>query len=374
MIVVIVVGSLLGLCICFIVVIATRTGMSSYCKSAIGTEAKKKMERNEEQDELDAMEDLKNDLELNEQEKRQITPEPLPQTPSKKKVRIGGQGEEEVDVVEVEGGVYSPFPKPNVELLKMIDPRSRKQDIGVLGFSDGYNFLGCDTLCRAKYLGNCFDLEPYGGMELEAPCQPGHFVRFKNAEAAFCALKFWNRAAEFSNLSGEEAIKHMGTIVSELGDWKDPNNAGFGNDWNAMLAVLEAKYEQGSQIAQSLLDTGDAFLLYHVPTVGDEDSWSDNFDGSGANWLGLQLMLIRDKLASTHYWTKLIRRLINVETGDPWSKLQEDHWREAVVGAADVVEGASAKTRAMAGIVGTTTGFMTNMIIRQSGKKKTWIL
>ena len=115
---------------------------------------------------------------------------------------------------------------------------------------------------------------------------------FTNAEAAFQALKFPNQARQFGNLSGAEAFR----LKSELS--KNPKNidkrySGYGNNWQAMLAVLRAKYAI-PQFREKLLDTGNAFLLEHNNTVGRDNVWSDNCDGQGSNWLGLQLMLIRD--------------------------------------------------------------------------------
>lgn len=36
------------------------------------------------------------------------------------------------------------------------------------------------------------------------------------------------------------------------------------------------------------------FLLEHNETTRD-DTWSDNYNGTGSNWLGLQLMIIRER-------------------------------------------------------------------------------
>ena len=63
-----------------------------------------------------------------------------------------------------------------------------------------------------------------------------------------------------------------------------------------MLSVLRAKFGLGSRMARGLLATEDAFLLEHNDVCGRDATWSDNQDGSGQNWLGLQLMLVRDEL------------------------------------------------------------------------------
>ena len=66
-----------------------------------------------------------------------------------------------------------------------------------------------------------------------------------------------------------------------------------------MLAVLRAKF-QDPELAQKLLRTGNAFLLEHSSHPGKECVWSDGFDGSGSNWLGLQLMMVRALLCEEH--------------------------------------------------------------------------
>merc|ERR1712129_156311 len=66
MIVVIVVGSLLGVCICFIVLVATKTGCSIYIKREIGTVDEKAKVRNAEQDEMDELENIMDEMEAQE--------------------------------------------------------------------------------------------------------------------------------------------------------------------------------------------------------------------------------------------------------------------------------------------------------------------
>ena len=63
-----------------------------------------------------------------------------------------------------------------------------------------------------------------------------------------------------------------------------------------MWAVLKAKFSPRTRMAERLLMTGDAYLLEHNSTSGRDFLWSDNQDGEGQNWLGLQLMLLRDEL------------------------------------------------------------------------------
>ena len=73
-----------------------------------------------------------------------------------------------------------------------------------------------------------------------------------------------------------------------------------------MWAVLEAKFCRGSEMATALLRTRDAFLLEHNSIQGRDNVWSDNADGEGTNWLGMQLMLLRDNLLGKQIWTSWI--------------------------------------------------------------------
>ncbi|KAJ1636629.1 hypothetical protein T492DRAFT_901622 [Pavlovales sp. CCMP2436] len=82
------------------------------------------------------------------------------------------------------------------------------------------------------------------------------------------ACKFWSRASDFAALSGNAAFR----LKKQLRD-PDFTYGGFGRgngaNWRSMQAVLAAKLAPGSELA---------------------------FDGTGTNWLGAQLMLLRERL------------------------------------------------------------------------------
>merc|ERR1712190_668593 len=118
--------------------------------------------------------------------------------------------------------------------------------------------------------------------------------RFRNAEAAFQALKYWSCAELFGSVSGEDAV----SLKTQLGA-PDVSYAGFANNWNAMWHVLRAKFQKNTRLAQALEKTEDAFLLEHNECPGRDNTWSDDYTGEGQNWLGLQLMLLRDELRGT---------------------------------------------------------------------------
>lgn len=139
-------------------------------------------------------------------------------------------------------------------------------------------------------------------------------MTFENAEASFQALKFKDNAHEFEKLDGAAAFK----LKRSLAGREDWTYGGFGNNWLGMWHVLHKKFEPGSDLALKLLKTGDAFLLEHNEKHGRDKVWSDNLDGSGQNWLGLQLMLIRDELqerVGPGSWTAWLRARLNLKDG-----------------------------------------------------------
>ena len=78
--------------------------------------------------------------------------------------------------------------------------------------------------------------------------------------------------------------------------------AGYGSNWEGMLAVLHAKFA-AEPLKTALARTGDAFLLEHNSRVGLDAVWSDKGDRSGSNWLGFQLVLVRDEITGSRAWT-----------------------------------------------------------------------
>lgn len=197
------------------------------------------------------------------------------------------------------------------------------EQIGLLAFYfPGYD-SPCDSLCEAPCFGNFYP----ASCRLKAPCSP-QVHDFTNAEAAFQALKFWHFADRFGKLSGEDAFKLKRSYAGQE-DW---TYAGFGSNWNAMLAVLESKFTQNPELANRLKETGNSFLLEHNVVEGRDMIWSDNHNGDGTNWLGLQLMLLRDKLLARKTW---IWEVVDISTGNITSK----DWQS-------IVSTASAVTRA----------------------------
>merc|ERR1712048_478856 len=120
----------------------------------------------------------------------------------------------------------------------------------------------------------------------------------------------------------------------------DLSYAGFGAPWKAMLAVQSAKFKDKTPLAKALLATGDAFLLAHASVTdlspeSDNSFWSDNSNGEGMNLLGLQLMMIRDRLSGVEENPKMryFESLMDLNTGKAHTAFAEKRWRDIILTA-----------------------------------------
>ncbi|CAE8710446.1 unnamed protein product, partial [Polarella glacialis] len=226
--------------------------------------------------------------------------------------------------------------------LDFEDPRQRHQpgqqppNVGLIAFYfPGYR-EPCDERCKADFLGNffpcCISLRPPDSRKSRW---------FQNAEAAFQALKFWHheQAEEFERSSGEQAFQ-LKRRLSGAEDW---SYGGCGTNWLAMYRVLRQKFELHSEMSRRLLETGEAFLLEHNAHPGRDKIWSDNGNGEGWNWLGLQLMLIRDELrcqqeGCSGSWTLFLRQEFDLLSGQPLASNNAVLWRQMVHKAAHELE------------------------------------
>jgi len=160
---------------------------------------------------------------------------------------------------------------------------------------------------------------------------------FTNAEAAFQALKLWAHAKEFEDVDGEGAYKLKKRYMSQA----DMTYSGYKSNWHGMLAVLRQKYQAGTACADALIATGDSFLLEHNSHSGRDSIWSDNHIGNGTNWLGLQLMLLRDELKSTEdslTWTGYVESLLDLQTGRPLNASHAAQWQNTIKAACEAVK------------------------------------
>jgi len=243
--------------------------------------------------------------------------------------------------------VHPRLPDPKLGRLKFADPRPDTyppRDADIVAFSFPGFEEPWDELCSASFLANGFDVG-LDGLQLKAKVDTNKFRKaegkFRNAEAAFQALMFWDKAGEFAHLSAEEALQQK----HERRGQEDFDYAGYEDKWKGMMAVLQAKFKSGSKLEQALEKTGDAFLLNHSGRFGEDPVWSDNNDGEGTNWLGLQLMLLRDRRTGWKKWTKWIGTAIDLQTGE---RIHPEHtdpnaWQAAVRNAKSAVEQAMVK-------------------------------
>lgn len=174
----------------------------------------------------------------------------------------------------------------------IVDPRTGVSTLRVHAFYfDGKNAIW-DQHCGCGFLGN-FWVENNHFIHFAPPNHPSSPATFTNSEAAFQALKFWDtNVHKFANLDGKAAFQ----LKRKLKGSEDRTYGGYGSNWAGMQAVLKFKFVPGSNLATQLLATGDSLLLEHNVSIGRDQMWSDNGNGSGSNWLGLQLMLLRDEL------------------------------------------------------------------------------
>jgi len=195
--------------------------------------------------------------------------------------------------------------------IQMKDPR-RPGQVRIVAFASypGPEEEALTSLCAADFLSNSFELGPRA-LTIEAPSAPGRPVPFSSAEAAYQALLQWDvRAEEFSRLSAQEAFELGRVMAAE----QDGSCGGFGSEWAAMMAVLRVKFAGSGQLARKLLETGDAYILAHDISDG---TWSDGQRGDGRNWLGLQLMILREELAggdgAVGGWLNYITQRCNID-------------------------------------------------------------
>jgi len=209
----------------------------------------------------------------------------------------------------------------------MQDPRRLGGHVSVLGFYYPDRMEPCDVLCGVQFLSNFWTLPEQLQLCAASPGKREEEHYFFNAEAAFQALKFWDVAEQFSGLRGDEAF----TLKRKLAGKEDFSYAGMGSNWKAMDAVLRAKFKPRSQLTERLLGTNDAYLLEHNSVTGRDQQWSDNSDGEGTNWLGLQLMILREEYRGLDRpWTTWLIHLINLNTGKGRSNSKQEIYRNSV--------------------------------------------
>ena len=220
--------------------------------------------------------------------------------------------------------------------------------VGVIAFYHPGKDTEWDERCGCGFLGNFADLERLGGLALTAtaPGGEGRTHHFRTSETAYQALKFWDRAAKFEPLDADAAFRLKGSAGFKGNeDW---TMGGYGSRWQAMVAVLCGKFAMGSELADMLLATGDAFLLEHNSVHGRDTTWSNNAVGDGKNWLGMALMVVRDRLRGDDMegvrgegpdtWSQWLVSECGIDPGaGPGSGKTSDHpvWQAVVLAATE---------------------------------------
>jgi len=250
---------------------------------------------------------------------------------------------------------------PNPDMIIFKDPRCADEDeqaVAIIAFChEGPSNQALDNFCGGRFLSNAFDVGGLGGMSFCVPRAPDDVKEFRNAEAAYRAVRFWTEAEHFREESAEKALLLQRRLAALCGDVQ--GYAGFDGPWQAMLAVLKGKFAQGSDLASALLLTEDTFLLACAPGPEEQDAdgqketyiWSDGGSGQGSNWLGLQLMLVRESLrlsssragssgggesssppslASSSSWTSFLNGLFDLETGNARNLAAALQWQDCV--------------------------------------------
>eukprot|EP00440_Ansanella_granifera_P029038 gb/GFBE01031543.1/.p1 GENE.gb/GFBE01031543.1/~~gb/GFBE01031543.1/.p1 ORF type:complete len:392 (+),score=38.22 gb/GFBE01031543.1/:1-1176(+) len=259
---------------------------------------------------------------------------------------------------------FPPSPLQDISPLQFESPHEPGRTFKLLAFYFPGRDDPCDERCKAGFLGNFWDRE---SDKLKLRSAHSLYDReFRTAEGAYQALKFWNcfESRAFEDASGDRAFL-LSRQLNEQGRVPDPTFAGYGTDFQAMRAVIRAKFAEGSRLADALKRTGDCFLLEHNSVQGRDSKWSDNQNGSGKNWLGLLLMLRRSELCNDlrsrgdggwasgdggrGSWLKLLHFEFDDKTGQP---MLPQLWSEVVRQAASVVNKELGTTYSYSGEIG----------------------
>lgn len=112
-------------------------------------------------------------------------------------------------------------------------------------------------------------------------------LTYQNSEAAYQAQKCMSEEErkQFTSMNPSKA-KRTGRKVNLRHDWEDVKV-------NEMRNIVFAKFSQNTELAEKLIQTGDAYLE-EGNTWGDR-TWG-TVNGNGQNLLGKILMETRDKL------------------------------------------------------------------------------
>lgn len=215
------------------------------------------------------------------------------------------------------GSIGLPSPKLNVSFIA--DPRAgaaAAANVSVVGFYFPSHNIKVDTACGAPFLGNFWT--PAVIRDFAPPNHMSDPHTFICSEACYWASQWWDHAPEFEGLDGQQVFD-LAQKLKSAGVPADPTFGGFGTAWKMMQAILRKKFLKGSELAAGLLATEDAYLVEHQEGRDPDEKWSDFCDGAGENWLGLQLMVLRDRLREDGKakWTAFAASAYDLASGVP---------------------------------------------------------
>jgi len=262
-----------------------------------------------------------------------------------------------------------------VPILNLTDPRGDEGTVGVIAFyfAEGSSLPmnPWDEICGAGLFGNFHQhndiaivLSPPEPKIIQSQVAEKKKATFYNAEAAFQGLKFWRNIDDFEAAkSGQDAYnakkssakfnsaKELDGETDNFGFMGDLTYSGFEQgegtgSWYSMGAILRQKYGSSgapTRIGRILMETGDAYLLEHRQGKWGDKTWSDGGPkANGQNWLGMQIMLIRDELTGNSKWTKYIQDTctlnLDKDVRYDFAYPEESGCHETVVGLAKEIE------------------------------------
>ena len=201
----------------------------------------------------------------------------------------------------------------------------------MLGFYYPGKNASIDDVCQVPFLGNFWPC-PHG-IKMTYKDVNGHddILTFSNAEAAFQAFKFpFRYASDFQTLTGAAAFQHKNSNALRPHMLLNNKYQGYASNWHCMMDVLKCKFEQNPDLSEKLKKTHPCFLLEHNDACDRDTTWSDNCDGMGQNWLGLQLMLLRETIAfpgdyDKQFWHRFLAQIGNKQPGFPKTFEEANH-------------------------------------------------
>ncbi|NGX47788.1 MAG: hypothetical protein K1000chlam3_01171 [Chlamydiae bacterium] len=110
--------------------------------------------------------------------------------------------------------------------------------------------------------------------------------------------KFFFLSNDYQHGLFDENNKYYSTVNAFLKEKQltcrgNNNTTEVENKIKEMEKAHRYKFIDREDMKECLLATGKTYLVYHAPKKDQDRDWSDDFDGEGANMLGIALMKIR---------------------------------------------------------------------------------